>query len=220
MQQNMWLSKNSDVNYLDNIILDENKLLKLLPYEVYSKIDISHLQIWANKNGIYTLPTTELIEWIKNKINNRKAIEICSGNGVISRELGIIGTDSFMQTTPEMVAYYSALGQKPIDPPSDIYQFEANEAVDVLKPKVVIASFATQKFIDGDEENGISSSVYGVDELTLLPKIQTYIFIGNDSVHSDKRINQFPHETHRFDWLITRCKDQKGNFIKIWSKND
>lgn len=53
----------------------------------------------------------------------------------------------------------------------------------------------------------IGSSVYGVDELAMLPKIETYINIGNDVTHGDKRILKFPHETFRFPWLITRRRN-------------
>lgn len=212
-----WVLPNIDVSYLDEIILDPQGLVQTVPYSVYKSLDKTHLQVWCNKNGVYTLPTTELIDWIKNRIGGRKAIEICAGTGGIARALEIIATDSYIQTMPEMVAYYKAIGTQPIDPPSDVYQFEANEAVDTLKPKVVVASYATQKFQEGDQnEPKVGSSVYGVDEMAMLPKIETYIFVGNDHSHHDKRINKLPHETHRFPWIVTRTMKQEENFIKIW----
>jgi len=212
-----WLLPNADVSYLDEILLDEKDMLRVLPYSVYTKLDLAHIQAWAGKNGVYTFPTTELIDWIHHRIAGRKAIEICAGNGAIGRALKIVTTDSYNQCLPEMKAYYKALGQECTDPPSDVYQFEAMEAVDTLKPKVVVASYATQKYLPGDEgPPTIGSSVYGVDELAMLPLIQTYIFIGSDMSHGDKRILKFPHETHRFPWIVTRGLHPEQNFIKVW----
>jgi hypothetical protein len=212
-----WLLPNADVSYLDDILLDDKGLLKVLPHSIYTKIDLAHLQAWAGKKGVYTFPTTELIDWIHQRIAGRKAIEICAGMGVIGRALKIITTDSYNQCMPEMKAYYKALGQECTDPPADVYQFEANEAVNTLKPKVVVASYATQKYQPGDEgPPPIGSSVYGVDELEMLPKIQTYIFIGSDMSHGDKRILKFPHETIREPWIVTRGLYQEQNFIKVW----
>ena len=217
IEMKAWLLPNTDVSYLNDILLNDKGLLKVLPYSVYTKIDMAHLQAWAGKHGVYTFPTTELIDWIHHRIGGRKAIEICAGMGVIGRALKIVITDSYNQCLPEMKAYYKALGQECTDPPSDVYQFEANEAVDTLKPKVVVASYATQKYLPGDEgPPPIGSSVYGVDELAMLPKIQTYIFVGSDMTHGDKRICQFPHETIREPWIVTRGLKQKDNFIKVW----
>jgi hypothetical protein len=213
-----WVLPDIDVSYLDEIILNKEGLVQPLPYSVYQDLDLTHLQVWCNKKGVYTLPTNELIAWIKNRIGGRKAIEICAGTGGIARALGIIATDSYIQTMPEMVAYYKAIGTQPIDPPSDVYQFEANEAVDTLKPKVVVGCYATQKFQEGDQnEPKVGSSVYGVDEMLMLPKIETYICVGNDHSHHDKRIIKLlPHETHRFPWIVTRTMKQEENFIKVW----
>jgi hypothetical protein len=213
---NAYILPNYDVSYLDEVLLDESGLLRILPAEKYAKIYIQHLQVWANRNGIYCLPTQELIDWLENQIGDRKAIEICAGNGAIGRALHIPVTDSFIQTTPEMLAYYMALGQKPTSPPPDVYEFEANEAVDTLKPKVVVGAYVTQKFEEGDSEANIGSSVYGVDELALLKKVETYIVVGNDITHGEKRINQLPHETFHFEWLYSRTTKPESNHIKIW----
>lgn len=210
--------KDENVSYLDQHLLDEKGLLKVVSADLLKSFPIRHIQLWGNKNGVYCFPTTELIEWLKMKIAKRKAIEICAGNGAISRALGISGTDSYIQTTPEMIAYYQIVGQKPIDPPDDIYKFEANEAVDHFKPQVVVAAYGTQKYIVGDEgPPKIGSSVYGIDELLMLPKIQTYINIGNDVSHHDKRIRKYLFEFYRFDWLFTRSLDQSKNHICLWN---
>lgn len=214
---NAYVIKNADVSYLNSLLLDERGLVRVLPTSEIRKIPTDHIKIWLNQNGVYCLPTLELIDWIRERIDGRKAIEVCAGNGAIGRALGIPATDSYAQQDPSMAAYYSLIGQKPTQPPADVYKFEANEAVDVLKPKVVVASYATQKYLPGDEgPPAIGSCIVGIDELAMLPKIETYILVGNDRSHADKRIGKFPHETFRFDWIVTRAVDQSTNFIRVW----
>ncbi len=212
---NVHILENIDTNYLDSILM-QNGFLRPVPASLLESIPNNHIIIWCNKNGIYCLPTIELLEWLREQIGESNAIEICSGNGCIGRSLNITRTDSYIQTTTEMIILYQSMGQKPILPPSDVLRFEANEAVDQFKPDIVLGSFITQKFLDGDTEARIGSSVYGVDELALIKKVKTYIAIGNDSVHGTKRINSLPHSTYRFPWIYTRCMNQRLNNIKVW----
>jgi len=218
MQSKLVLIRNENVDYLDSVLL-VNGLLRVLPASILSEIPQLHLSIWGNKKGVYCFPTTELIEWLRDQVSGRSAIEICSGTGVIGRALGIPSTDSYIQTTPDMVKCYAMLQQKPIFPPEDVHKFEANEAIDHFKPEVVLGSYITQKYAFGDElaQPKIGSSFYGVDELALLPKVKTYIAIGNDTSHGDKRICKIPHTVHRFHWLFTRSLTPEENQISVWN---
>lgn len=208
---------NENVDYIDEILLADGKL-QVVPAFALERLPKYHLAIWGNKRGVYCFPTTELISWLHEKIGGRSAIEICSGTGVIGRALGIVSTDSYIQTTPDMMNLYAMYGQQPIFPPEDVRKFEANEAVDYYKPKVVLGSFITQKYQPGDEEAKIGSSVYGVDELALIPKIETYIAIGNTNTHGSKRALSLPHERFHFPWIYTRSLSPEHNEIVIWNK--
>lgn len=218
---NGYFLPNENVDYLDDLLL-ANGLFQVLPASVLAAIPQLHLSIWGNKRGVYCFPSTELIEWLREQVAGRSAIEICSGTGVIGRALGITSTDSYIQTTPDMISYYALLNQQPIFPPQDVLRFEANEAVDYFKPAVVLGSYITQKYLPGDEDAvpKIGSSLYGIDELALLPKVETYIAIGNRVSHGDKRIRKFPHKTHQFPWLFTRSIKPEENEISVWSRND
>lgn len=212
---------NANVEYMDQLLLDKNGLLQVVPASVLQALPSLHISLWGNKKGVYCFPTFELIEWLKAIVAGRSAIEICSGNGAIGRAMGIPRTDSHFQTSPEMVAYYLSLKQHPIFPPADVQKFEANEAVDHFKPEVVLGSYITQKYFDGDEiEPKVSSSLYGVDELALIPKIKTYITIGNKTSHGDKRILKLPHKSYQFPWLFTRSLSPDLNEIYVWDNND
>lgn len=138
--------------------------------------------------------------------------------GDLGSLLGIPMTDSYSQTTPEMRMYYASLGQPIISPPPSVEKLDALEAVKKYKPEVVVAAWVTQLFQDGDTEEKIGSSVYGVDELRILDCCQTYIFIGNAQVHKDKRILKKPHETHKAYYLLSRSLHAQENVIWVWSK--
>lgn len=209
---NTWILPKINVDYLDNILLDEKNNLKILPLEQYAQIPHVHLMLWAVSKAIYVFPTTELIAWLQEKIAGRKAIEICAGNGSIGRALNIPATDSFIQTTPEMRAMYQAIQQPTTKPPADVYKFEANEAVDFLRPKVVVGAYVTQLYENGDNQG----SVCGVDEFKLLSKIETYIMIGNGNVHGQKRLLQKTHEKYQFPWLVCRSQHPELNAIWLW----
>lgn len=214
-----YVLQDEDVSYIDKLLLDSNGMLHPVKAEELTALPPVHLMIWGNKNGVYTYPTIELIDWLKAKIAGRSAIEICSGTGVMGRAIGILSTDSYVQTTPEMIAYYEAMNQKPIFPAPDVKKYEANEAVDILKPEVVVGCYVTQKYLPGDEGPPmIGSSWYGVDELAMLPKIKTYINVGNYSTHKDKRIRKLPHTVYQFPWLITRSGKPDQNEIVVWGE--
>jgi hypothetical protein len=170
------------------------------------------IQLWCVKRGVYQLPTTELIEWLNEKIGFKRAIEICAGNGVLGRALSIIRTDSFMQTRPDILAYYRAFGQEPIAPPTDVIKLDANNAVKKFLPQVVIGAWVTQLYQEGDKDG----SMYGVDEFDIIKQVESYIHIGNDGPHGSKRSLSLPHKKYRFDWLVSRGQDQSLNHIVVY----
>ena len=135
--------------------------------------------------------------------------------GHLGRLLGIPMTDSFIQTEPDVKLYYQALQQEPTNPPvAYVDKLTAESAVDKYKPEVVIASWLTHKWIDGASQG----SVYGPDEAHIVDRAN-YIHIGNDNVHKSKTINALPHDTLRYEWLVSRAMDQSLNNISMWSHN-
>jgi len=203
-----------DVSYMDQILFDENGLIRVLPSADLLRLPQEHIMIWGNLNGVYTYPTKELIDWLKEKIDPKNTIEICSGNGAIGRALNIVSTDSYIQTEPKIVAFYKSLGQFPISPPKDVQKFEATKAVDFYNPKTVIASYATQISKEDSVEN---TSFFGVDEDYILSNAETYIHIGNSTTHGTKRIaKDYYNDLFRFPWLVTRSVNPEENEIRIF----
>ena len=57
-----------------------------------------------------------------------------------------------------------------------------------------------------DPEDIDAGHKYAPDEEEILNRGVTYIHIGNEDIHSDRSIMNKPHETHYFDWLVSRGK--------------
>jgi len=210
------LIPDADIRPIDALMLRPDGQLNVVPAWKLQEFPHTDLQVWCVKRGVYQFPTEELLNWLSERIAGRKAIEICAGNGVLGRELGIASTDSYLHTKPEIIAYYELMRQAPCKPGPDVHQFEANQAVSRFKPDVVIGAWVTQRWQSGDQYG----SAEGVDEIKLAERVSTYIHIGHDSTHADKRIMQRPHELLRPEWLVSRGTDQSLNHVAAWGQSD
>ncbi len=203
-----------DLTDLENQVFDNEKKLIIKPYAFWKDRNLNERKYFMYIHGIYVLPTTELIEWLRSMIVG-SAIEIGAGNGSIARSLGIPITDSRMQESPEIKFYYQMGGQPPIVYHNDIEKLDAIEAVKKYEPDTVIGAFITHKF-DPKIGNG---NALGVDEIKMLQKIKRrYINIGNKHTHKDKPLLKIPHTEYQFDWIITRSVDQYQNVIFVFDK--
>lgn len=176
------------VEYIDDILL-KNGELQVLPAADLQKIDYVDLKLWCHKNGIYGLPSKELIDIIKSHLVENKSIEVGGGCGVFGRALGIPSTDSMIQSTPAMRAYYAAMGQPIVEYGKNVIGLEASDAIAKYEPEVVFGSWVTQYVspLESSLPEG-GGSVYGLKEYEFLPKIKKYIVYGNDTVHGQKEI--------------------------------
>lgn len=206
--------QNIDTSYLDRLLLDDTGRMRLFPAATYRDIPYEHLRVWTHKNARYQIPTKELIDWLREQIAGRTAIEVCSGMGDVGHHLGIPMTDSGIQTTPVVALHYSLTGQPTITPPPDVERIDAESAVAKYKPQVVVACWLTQKFQNGDTHG----SVYGPDECKIRENCEHYILVGNENTHGDKRVRRFKHATHRPPWLVSRAIDPSKNVIYTWGQ--
>lgn len=206
-----------DVGYLDELLIDEKGLVRVVPASALAGVPDGHMQFWCLKRAVYGLPTVELVEWLRDKIAGRRAIEIGSGNGALGRALGIPRTDSRMQERPEIAERYRLQGQPTISYPDDIEKLDALEAIKTHKPEVVVASWVTQLYRGRTrEEHARGGNMFGVDEDALLDAGVDYIHIGATSSHSAKWILSRQHEEFRFPWLMGRGKPQ-DRVIWTWT---
>lgn len=203
---------------LNGLWLSENHRIKQLPAETFRNVDPQHLRYWMHVHAVYCLPTRELVTFLMEEINNKHAIEICSGNADLYYHLDIPGTDSCIQQTPEMQLFYAAIQQPATAPYSDVFKFDAEKAVKVFTPQVVVGAYVTRKFIDGiDITNKAQASVYGVDEESLIASVEKYIHVGNHMTHGQKTALKLPHREVKLPGLVTRGSSEQ-DIIYIWEK--
>jgi hypothetical protein len=175
--------------------------------------DDNEIRYFMHQYGIYVMPTTELIDWLRENIIG-SAIEIGAGNGAISRALSVPITDSRMQERAEIKFMYQLSGQPVIEYPKDVEKLDAIEAINKYKPETVIGAFITHKY---DASIG-EGNAWGVEEEILLKRVKRYINIGNKITHKKKPILKLPHEEYQFDWLVTRAVNQNENVIFVFNQ--
>ncbi|MGL5923740.1 hypothetical protein [Chroococcidiopsis sp.] len=132
------------VKAIDQQLLREGRIL-LHPYKFYAQFDNLELRMWMQFRGRYQLPTIELIDWLREKIGDRFAIEVAAGNADLGYHLGIHQTDSWIQMHPLMQGYMYARDAKATAPKLDVEKLETVEAIKKYKPQIAIASWLTQK---------------------------------------------------------------------------
>jgi hypothetical protein len=204
-----------DHNQVNELIknLFVGKELIIKPHSYFKDYSRSAIRYFLHLNGIYCLPTQELIDFLKHEIGENSAIEIGAGVGAIGKALNIPTTDSRLQERDDIKFTYAMMMQPVIKYPDHVEKLEAVEAVNKYKPQVVLGAYITNKWI---EEKKIGN-FWGVDEPLLLKKIKQYIHIGDLSTHSYKPLMQVRHVTYskyHVPWLIIRGQNP---FIGIWT---
>lgn len=208
------LNKNIDIKPLEELLGIDAQFFPVR-FERLKQFSQEAISLFCHKYALYQLPTKELIDFIKNEIQEEPTIELAAGNGCIGRSLGIPMLDNYMQTWPQIMAHYHVLKQPLIKYGEDVINMDGNAAVRKYKPLNVVAAWLTQKYEPG-MKNG---NMWGVDELQMFEDgIEKYIHIGNKSVHGDKKL--FKHKkakVYKFPWLISRSMQREDNEIYVFT---
>ncbi len=194
--------------------LDEHGHLKVLPAEFWQSKTMAERALFGQNTGTYGFPTTELITWLRDRIDHRSAIEIGAGNGVLAHALGIPATDSLQQERPEIRKLYAEMGQAPVKYGPNVIHLDAARAVAKYKPKVVIGNWVTHKY--DRRKAWLGGNKDGIDENALLHTIEEYILVGNVRVHRLKPTWDTMAELIYPGFLASRAYDPKLDFIGIW----
>lgn len=205
----------SNLKDISGKLLMPNGKIKLLAAKEYQKYNWHAFRLFCHQQARYGIPTIELVEYIKNIIGEREAIEIGAGAGDLGYHLNIKMTDSYQQDHPAIRQMYEDMGQPTINYPSDVICIDALTAVQKYKPKVVVASWITPY---AAIQTNFGSNPMGVKEDKILDLIETFIIIGNMDIHWDKPITKYIHEVFYKDWIVSRAKDPSKNCIMIWNK--
>lgn len=206
-----------DISELESVLMRNGRIVPAAS-ETLLTFGQNALSVFCHKHGVYQLPTTELVSFLSKEIEGMHTIEIGSGNGVIGRSLGIMMTDNYMQTWPEIIAHYESVKQPVVQYGKDVKEIAANPAVRTYRPKVVVGCWITHLWKEGMKEG----NMHGVDELAMFGNgIEKYIHVGNLNTHQHKPILKNKHlriETYQFPWLLSRSLAYKDNIIHIIKK--
>lgn len=192
-----------EVRDIAPLLLDERGRLRAVPGATLASTTAQQRLLFGVRHGIYSFPTVELCDHLRELIGGRPAIEIGAGHGVLAQALGIPATDNRQQEDPAIRAYYRSLGQPTVPYGKHVEKLDAAAAVAKYKPAVVIACWVTHAYDPRRPEAGGSGT--GVDEAAILAACDSYVFIGNELVHARKPILDVPHERSSPDWLFSRA---------------
>lgn len=199
-------------------LLDERGALRLMPAAWYDQQDRHSLRVWCHYNARYGLPTVELVDWLKTRIAGRKSIEIGAGAGDLCYHIGNVGVDNHQQEWPDVKAYYAALQQPTIKYPSWVIEADALEAVNRIRPSVVIGSWVTHWIDPEIPAPAGGGNMYGVKEPEILSLVDEYIVIGNLAIHSHKPIMKLPHEELELPFIRSRAARPELDRVFVWQK--
>lgn len=214
-----------NVGYIDDILLDEQGDVKMVPSAELKGIPYDHLKTWCHIKGVYGLATTELVSFISQIIGVATSIEIGGGNGVFGRALNIRSTDSMIQLRdPEVRAYYALLRQPMVQYGKNIEELEASAAIDKYKPDIIFGSWITQ-YVSPLETKlpAGGGSIYGFRETEAIKKVNKYILFGTEETHGNKLLFQLPgikitkHKNSEHFW--SRASRHDGNVLWVIENN-
>jgi len=196
---------------------DARGRLKIMPKAYYQGTTQSERSALALLTGNYLLPTFELVDWIREQIAGRSAIEIGSGNGILADALGIPATDNRMQENPDIAAHYAAMGQPVITYGDNVEKLDAQEAIAKYRPQVVVAAWVTHRYDPSRHLAG--GNMFGVDEGAVIDACEDYVFIGNTQVHAGKPIWDRPHRRFDTSAVFSRATNGSPELAVVWHGN-
>jgi hypothetical protein len=197
-------------------VFNEFGNLKIMPASFYQQTTVAERCKLCVRHGLYCLPTEELVQYLRDFIGARRAIEIGAGNGVLAKALGIPATDNRMQEMPHYRKKYEALQQQPVRYGDNVERLDASVAVKRYQPKVVIGAWVTHRY--DPKRHAAGGNEMGIVEEAIIKACDTYVMIGNESVHRAKSIWSLPHDIDYPSWLYSRAYNGTRDFIATWSR--
>ena len=197
-------------------VLDSDGRLRVLPAEYWATTTSEERALFGHYHGLYSFPTVELVEYLKELIGDRSAIEIGAGHGVLAEALGIRATDSRQQEQQKYREHYRRVNQPIVAYGPNIVECDGNRAVRKYKPQVVIGCWITHKY--DPRRHAAGGNEAGVKEEEIVAGCDSYVVIGNEQVHASKSIWKLPHTIEHPDWLYSRAHNGTPEFIAVWSK--
>lgn len=194
--------------------LDESGRLRVLPAAFWAGTTAQERALFGHRHGLYSFPTKELVEHLRELIGGRPAIEIGAGHGVLAQALGITATDSLQHGKEPYRAMILAAGQQTVPYGPNVVECHASQAVRRFRPQVVVGCWVTHRYERDRHEHG--GNEVGVDEPDILAHCDTYVLVGNEQVHAGKKIWDRRHTIDYPPWLYSRAMNPTREFIAVW----
>jgi hypothetical protein len=194
--------------------LDAEGRIRVMPAAFWASTTHQERALFGSRTGIYSFPTTELVERLHDVIAGRAAIEIGAGHGVLAEALGIPGTDSFQQRLPRYRELYERSGLAIAPYGSMVAEMHASRAVRYYKPRVVIGCWVTHKYDPKQHERG--GNEVGIDEPDILRHCEAYVLVGHERVHQHKPIWSRKHTIEYPSYVYSRAMEGGRDFIAIF----
>jgi hypothetical protein len=195
-------------------VLDDQGQMRVLPAAYWASTTPSERALFAHYQGIYSFPTTELVEYLHELIDGRKAIEIGAGHGILAKALDIPATDNRMQAKARYRRIYEQTGQPTVKYGRHVVELDAAAAVRRYQPDLVIGCWVTQKYDPARHWAG--GNEIGIDEEDVIANVEQYVVIGNDQVHDSKSIWNLPHTRRYLPFVYSRAANGSRDFLAIW----
>lgn len=210
------------INVLPNVppadIPLDNGHFPLWPAEKIRALDRTALRIWCHKYARYGLPSLEFIQWLNDYFGNSKAIEIGAGAADFAYHLGIPATDNRIQEQTDVAMFYALTGQPIIKYPDEVEKLDALEAIEEYNPDIAFGSWLTQWVDPNLPPPPGGGSVYGLHEDKILETGVTYMLLGNEAIHGQKKIMKAKHTTINLPFLCSRATYPELDRIYIWNE--
>lgn len=204
----------ADISALEESTGARTGLIRPVPLADLRRFSRLEIRKFMHVYGLYSFPTTELIDYLAGIIKGKRAIEIGCGHGIIGRALSIPITDSKMQEMPDIKLHYALIGQPTIEYPDDVEKLDARAAVRKYQPDVVIGSYITHKWNDRTQ----SGNDWGVDTIELINSVTEYCMVGNLEQHTnDDPAIKYVKDIERHDFIVTR-NDPSQAVLFRWRK--
>lgn len=197
-------------------VMGDDGRMRVLPAAYWAATTMRERALFGHRNGIYSFPTVELVDRLRQTIDNRPAIEIGAGHGVLADALGIPGTDSRQHDDPRYRMIYLASGQPPVRYGPNVKEIHASRAVRFYKPAVVIGCWVTYKW-DNDRPYA-GGNEGGVDETDVMAHCDTYVFVGNDHTHRFARVLERRPRVEFPDYVYSRASQGGRDMIVTWNR--
>jgi len=196
---------------LTPLAMDDDGRLRILPAAFWASTTTEERAAFGHRNGLYSFPTIELVERLREIIDGRSAIEVGAGHGALAEALDITATDNFQQQMPKYRLIYAATRQPTVPYGPNVIGMHASRAVRHYKPQVVIGAWITHKYDPEHHERG--GNEIGVDERDVLLNCEEYVLVGNEKTHLLNPIWARKHTIEYPDYVYSRAHNGSRDFI-------